>query len=134
MTLPDIISIATAIGVILGLVIQFRKYNSDAYKSLIDALNTSGQTIGDLMKMIADMPVLRQELSVALSKIDAMVAEEAVWRKERQDWKIGIARLIAQLVSKGVRPDWLPRGVEVQEVYGVDGEPAVIKVLGEIKD
>lgn len=133
MTIPELLSVLSAIGVIVGLIIQFRKYNSDAYKSLLDALNTSGQTIGDLMKMIAEMPTLREQLSVAVHKISELESNEEEWNKERNDWKIGIARLIAQLVSTGIRPDWLPRGVDIQHIPGNDSQPSVIKVIGEIQ-
>lgn len=130
--IADVVSMLTAVGVITGLVIQFRKYNSDAYSSMLAALKTSGQTIGDLMTMIADMPVLRQQLSEALSKIDAMAIEEKAWRSERNEWKLGIARLIAQLVRARITPEWLPRGVELQQFPDPEGGPTTIKVIGEI--
>lgn len=133
MDTQQILSLLSAIGVITGLVIQFRKYNSDAYKSLIDALSTSGQTIDDLMKMVAEMPALRSKLADATDRLDRLVAAETAWNKERNEWKIGIARLIAQLVSSGIRPDWLPRGVDIQHIPGTENEPGVIKTIGEIQ-
>ncbi len=131
-TVTELISLATGIGVLFGLIIQFRKYNSDAYKSLLDALATSGQTIEDLMKMIASLPALRAELTVALGKIVMLEAEAVVWKRERKEWTFGIARILAQLVGLNQRPDWLPHGITIEEVAGEGDRPPTIRITGNI--
>lgn len=59
--------VGTVAGLLTGGLIQAwfnrRKTNSDAYSTLLDALQKSGQTIDDLFGMLAEVPRLRQELS-----------------------------------------------------------------------
>ncbi len=40
-----------------------QKQQGDAYQALSDALKASGETIEDLIKSLAEMPALRQELA-----------------------------------------------------------------------
>lgn len=99
MTPSEIISLLAVAASIYGVVAYRRNRSSDAYLALINALKTSGQTIDDLMNMVADMPRMRREL------------EEL--RREREEWQIGIGILLAQLVKRGIEPEWKPRGVKV---------------------
>lgn len=99
MTVAEIASLAAVAVTVYGIYSQRRNRTSDAYSVLLNALKTSGQTIDDLMKMIADVPKMRQEI------------EEL--KREREDWKIGIGLLLGQIVDAQIVPTWIPDGVEI---------------------
>lgn len=92
-----------AIGVsAYAIVAQRRERQSNAFKSLIEALATSGETIEDLMKQLADLPGMKQQLASALLEIDLL-------KRERDEWKEGIGLLLGQLVANNIEPTWKPR-------------------------
>jgi hypothetical protein len=134
----------TFLQITIGALIAFLGYRElrdknkgDAFSSLMSAIQTSGQTIGDLMKMIAELPELRKQLFEALNKVSALEDESNDWKKERQAWKMGIGILLAQLVKLDVVPDWLPAGVTIESIVPVEKGAKLetvttIRVIGDI--
>ena len=104
MTWPEFVSIGTLITVVVGAIISWRKGKTDGYTALTTALRTSGQTIGDLMLMISELPTIKQQLHEAQAQIKDLQAE-------RQEWEIGIGLIVSQLVKLNIEPDWTPKGV-----------------------
>ena len=71
MTIGEFLSFC-ALGVsVIGLYAARRNRASDAFKALSEALNTSGQAIGEFSKMVSEMPELRQQLSDAIEKAES---------------------------------------------------------------
>ena len=71
MTIGEFLSFC-ALGVsVIGLYAARRNRASDAFKALSEALNTSGQTIGEFSKMVSEMPELRRQLSDAIEKAES---------------------------------------------------------------
>jgi hypothetical protein len=77
---------------------NFRKANTDAYESLATALHTSGQTIDDLFKQLAEVPALKAQL-------DAVEAEI-------EDLRLGVGILTTQLLKRNIEPEWHPRAAK----------------------
>jgi hypothetical protein len=72
-----------------------------------------------------------------LDKVTALENESDDWKKERQAWKVGIGRLLAQLVKLNQVPEWLPSGITIETVVPVEKNAMVktvttIRVMGEI--
>jgi hypothetical protein len=80
---------------------NFRKTNTDAYESLSAALQTSGQTIDDLFKMLAEVPAMKNQL-------DDMA-------EEIEDLRLGVGILTAQLVKHRLEPEWKPKAARVRQ-------------------
>ena len=71
MTIGEFLSFC-ALGVsVIGLYAARRNRASDAFKALSEALNTSGQAIGEFSKMVSEMPELRRQLSDAIEKAES---------------------------------------------------------------
>jgi len=134
----------TLLQVLIGALITYLGYRElrdrnkgDAFSSLMSAVKTSGETIGDLMKMIAELPILRRQLFEALDKVTALENESNDWKNERQAWKVGIGRLLAQLVKLNQVPEWLPSGITIETVVPAEKNAmaktvTTIRVMGEI--
>jgi len=77
---------------------NLRKTNTDAYETLLAALRTSGQTIDDLFKMLAEVPQLKSQLDDMQDELD--------------DLRLGVGILTTQLLKRNIQPDWRPRAVK----------------------
>ena len=96
MTIGEFLSFC-ALGVsVIGLYAARRNRASDAFKALSEALNTSGQTIGEFSKMVSEMPELRRQLSDAIEKAESYQSRitdlEALVERQNQH----IANLLEQ--------------------------------------
>jgi transposase len=80
---------------------NFRKTNTDAYDSLSNALQTSGKTIDDLFRMLAEVPKLQQQV--------AELREELERRDEIiESQNVGIGILLSQIGDARMTPRWRP--------------------------
>jgi hypothetical protein len=95
---PILVACLASLPGLLALVANARKQSSDAYASLTTALQTSGHTIDDLLRMLSEVPQLKREIETL--------------KAERADWEFGIALLIAQLVEARMTPRWMPKNVK----------------------
>lgn len=85
-----------------------RKSGSDAYSTLLDALQKSGQTIEDLFNMLAEVPQLRSELKAAQSDLASFRRQSAILVSfAREHWS-GSRKLHAQVVRLHEDPDFIP--------------------------
>ena len=96
MTIGEFLSFC-ALGVsVIGLYAARRNRASDAFKALSEALNASGQTIGEFSKMVSEMPELRRQLSDAIEKAESYQSRitdlEALVERQNQH----IANLLEQ--------------------------------------
>ncbi len=92
--------------------------DAQAYSELLDAIGKSGQSMGDMLKLLGDLPAVRNQLATAEHEINELKKAQTEWTKEREEWKIGIGLLLGQLVKARITPTWLPRGVDYPDAPG----------------
>jgi hypothetical protein len=98
-------TIVVSIPVYVLLRANLRKAASEPYAILIEALNKSGHTIDDLFGMLADVPQLRTDLSIAQSNI-VELTDSLKRTNRRADFFVDFARtnwLGAQANAKYIR-------------------------------
>jgi hypothetical protein len=93
-----VITAIVAVPVYFKMRSEWRKGNGDAYESLATALRTSGQTIDDLFKMLAEVPELKRQLDDMQDELD--------------DLRLGVGILTTQLLKRNIAPEWHPQAVK----------------------
>jgi hypothetical protein len=84
-------TIVVAIPVYVLLRANLRKAASEPYAILLEALNKSGHTIDDLFGMLADVPKLRSDLSIAQANI-VELTDSLKRTNKRADFFVDFAR------------------------------------------
>lgn len=104
--------ITTAVGLFTGGIIQAwfgrRKSNSDAYSTLLDALQKSGQTIEDLFTQLAEVPQLRSELKIAQSDLSILKKQFVIMISFARVHWLGSQKLYEQVVKLDEKPAFVP--------------------------
>jgi hypothetical protein len=93
--LTIILAVMVNIPIWLGMRWNMRKTSGDAYGTLVEALNKSGKTIGELFDELGEVPQLRKELADV----------KADWRLDNQGAWVNHD----QLVENQIPPRYKPR-------------------------